>query len=371
MAPAATVAARTTGIASTGRIAGIDLARGLAVIGMLAAHLVTTEDLVWGDPSTWSGIVDGRSSILFAVVAGVSIALLSGGGTPVTGPARRVARRRLLVRAVLIWVLGVFLLATGVPVYVILPAYAVLFLLAIPFLGLAAPRLWGVAALIALTMPWVQPALNALPLWASARGAELADAVGWHYPFTVWLAFIVAGMAIGRSNLRALSTQVTVTLVGVALAVVGYALHPETPAESSGDYWGLVLTAEPHSSGLLEVIGSGGFALAVIGACLLVCRTPVRHVLLPIRAIGSMPLTAYTGQIVAWAVWAQAQLGTPSDLVGFRALDPFWPFVVTTAVFCTAWALVAGRGPLERVVTAVARLVVPPASPRDADRLER
>ena len=52
------------------RLGGIDLARGLAVIGMLAAHLLTIEepfDLT--RPQTWLDIVNGRSSILFAVLA--------------------------------------------------------------------------------------------------------------------------------------------------------------------------------------------------------------------------------------------------------------------------------------------------------------
>ena len=36
-----------------GRLTGIDLARGLAVLGMLAAHLLTIELFDPGDPSTW------------------------------------------------------------------------------------------------------------------------------------------------------------------------------------------------------------------------------------------------------------------------------------------------------------------------------
>ena len=80
-------------------------------------------------------MVDGRSSILFATLAGVSIGLVTGGSTPLDGEPMRRRRLRLVVRACMLWLLGVLLISTGVPVYVILPAYAILFLLAIPFAG--------------------------------------------------------------------------------------------------------------------------------------------------------------------------------------------------------------------------------------------
>ena len=46
-------------------------------------------------------------------------------------------------------------------------------------------------------------------------------------------------------------------------------------------------------------------------------------------------------------------------LSGFRALDPFWPFALGTILACTAWALLWGRGPLERIVATLTRLLVP------------
>lgn len=88
---------------------------------------------------------------------------------------------------------------------------------------------------------------------------------------------------------------------------------------------------------------------------------------LPLRAVGAMPLTAYAGQLVVWAAIADATLGTAGDLAGFRALSPFWPFTLGTIVFCTAWALLVGRGPLEWVVDRLSRLVARPS----VDRLVR
>lgn len=337
------------------RLAGVDLARGLAVLGMLSAHLLTIEEFDPGSPDTWIDVVNGRSSILFAVLAGVSLALVSGGAAPVHVPRLRVVRRRTAVRAAVLWTIGIFLILTGVPVFVILPSYAILFLLALPFLRLRAPALWVLAGALALTMPLLQPTLDEV---VARAGADVELMLGWHYPFTLWIAFVLAGLAAGRSDLRRTRTQVTVVVAGAVLAVVGYGAVALWPATDGGG-WAAVWTDRAHSGGLPEVIGSGGVALAVIGASLLVCRTVLAWVLIPIRAVGSMPLTAYVGQLVVWAVVAAIVLGDSGDLGGFRELDPLGPFLVTTIVGCTAWALLLGRGPLERAVAWIARTLVP------------
>ena len=345
------------------RVAGVDLARGLAVIGMVAAHLLWIDDLDFADAATWVAVVDGRSSILFATLAGVSIGLVTGGRQPLPPPELRLARGRLVVRAALLWVLGVFLIATGVPVFVILPAYAILFLLALPLVSLRARTLFLLAAGLALVMPFVQPVLDHLPIWSTQSGQLLAAVIGWHYPFPVWIAFVVAGLGVARAGILSLRVQLWTLGAGALLAAAGYGLHAGTrgdAAPSSISYWDEVWTAEPHSSGLLEVFGSGGFALATIGLCLLLCRTLLTWVVLPLRAVGAMPLTAYTAQLVIWAIAATVILGNPGDLRGFRDLEPFWPITEVLVIACTVWALLIGRGPLEWLVDRVARLAVRP-----------
>nr|WP_262926863.1 DUF418 domain-containing protein [Microbacterium sp. MF43] len=155
--------------------------------------------------------------------------------------------------------------------------------------------------------------------------------------------------------------------VGAALAVLGYGADAATGASGSDEasFASALWTAQPHSSGLLEIVGSGGFALAAMGLCLLVCRTVFVWVVLPLRAVGAMPLTAYVGQLLVWASVAVAVLGRPGDLAGFRDLEPFWPLALGTVAVCTAWALLVGRGPLEWVIDRSSRLV----AGRSVDRL--
>lgn len=357
------VASRWARLNHAPRITGVDLARGLAVLGMFAAHLLTiTDEFDIAEPETWVAVAEGRSSILFATLAGVSIGLMTGGRTPLPRDALTTARYRIAVRACLLWVIGALLIATTVPVFVILPAYAVLFLLALPLTGLRARPLFVLAGVLAVTMPFVQVILDALPVWNTALGVEASVALGWHYPFTTWIAFVVAGLGVARAGVTTLSVQGLLAAVGMTLAAVGYGLDAatgSTTAEEATSYVGALWTARPHSTGLLEVIGSGGFALFALGICLLACRTVLVWVVLPLRAVGAMPLTAYTLQLAVWAVVAALTLDRVGDLTGFRALEPFWPFALGTVVFCTAWALLVGRGPLETLLDRGARFVAP------------
>ncbi|MET9488204.1 heparan-alpha-glucosaminide N-acetyltransferase domain-containing protein [Nocardia sp. NPDC006630] len=67
------------------RLVALDVARGLAVLGMIVAHVGVTRDLAWADPGSWLSIANGRSSILFATLAGMSLALMSGRERPPAG----------------------------------------------------------------------------------------------------------------------------------------------------------------------------------------------------------------------------------------------------------------------------------------------
>ncbi|KDA06097.1 hypothetical protein DC31_12875 [Microbacterium sp. CH12i] len=351
------------------RISGVDLARGLAVLGMFAAHLlVTAESWVWSEPGTWLAIVDGRSSILFATLAGVSIGLVTGGRTPLGPEQMNVARGRLAMRAGVLWVLGILLILTGVPVYVILPAYAILFLIVLPLTGLkAGPVLWT-AAVLGIVMPFIQPLLDRLPIWQGPFALELDAAIGWHYPFTVWVAFVLAGLGIARAGVTRLSVQIRMLAIGAALAAIGYGLAELSPP-AMNEYWLAVWTSEPHSAGIWEVIGSGGFVIAVLALCLLMCRIPMlKAVTLPLRATGAMPLTAYVMQLLVWTAIAVWVLNDTGNLFGFRELDPFWPLTLGTIIGCTLWALLIGRGPLEWALERTSRIVR--SAPSQVGRLD-
>ena len=152
-----------------GRIIGVDLARGIALIGMAATHMLAVQNQDTGHLTTVGWIAAGRASALFAVLAGVSLALVTGGERPRRGRDRLRSSTSIAVRALLIGGIGLWLAGIGSPVAVILAYYAVLFVLSLPFLGLRT----GTLAWLAVVWAFASPVLS--HLWRQHLGEGLED----------------------------------------------------------------------------------------------------------------------------------------------------------------------------------------------------
>ncbi len=369
-------------VVSAGRVVGLDIARALALVGMMATHILPAFDL---DGLTLSQqVAGGRASALFAVLAGISIALMSGRSSPQHGRARWATAAGLAVRALLIAVIGLVLGEADSGIAVILTYYGVLFLLAIPFLGLRARSLavlaavWLVAAPIAshLLRPHLPP-----PSYDSPSFASLSDP--WqllteltftgYYPAVPWLAYVLAGMAVGRLALGSWRTTVGVGVVGAALAVAAWAvsealltmpgarralistftgpgaqdtidltlargLYGTTP---TGSWWWLAVHA-PHSATPFDLAHTIGTSLLVIAAAVAVGRL-APTALAVVFGAGAMTLTLYSAHVLLRSdgLWDGDDLGT------------FVGQVVAVLLVGAAFRLARSRGPLEAGVAQV------------------
>ncbi|PMC04256.1 hypothetical protein CJ226_09675 [Microbacterium sp. UMB0228] len=369
------------------RILGLDVARGLAILGMAGAHVGVTEAFEWGDPTTWTDLVHGRSSILFALLAGVSIALMTGRDVLPERERLPSIRLNLVGRGAVIFVIGLALELLNTPIAVILTLYGLLYVAVIPVLRWRPRQLLLGAAVLALAGPALLALLSAVAL--QPFGAGIGFVLYGTYPITVWLALVLGGMALGRLRVQELRTAVVALVVGVVLAAIGYGLgalgagaglggtesiisstsassgsestsssfipddmmppsgwesYPEALAATDplGSMVRAVFAVDPHSGGTAEILGSGGFALAVVALCLLLSR-PLRWPLLPLGALGSMPLTAYSLHVVSVVLVAGPG--------GFIADNAFWALTaIGLLLVTTLWAMFVGRGPLERLV---------------------
>lgn len=358
------------------RVVGVDLARGLAMLGMFGAHLHVPREVTVADPSTYGALVHGRSAILFALLAGVSLAIVTGGTAPVTGRAVVDFRLRTLVRALALFALGGLLTMLGTPVMVILEAYAMMFVLALPFLTWPVRRLWLAVGVLVVLGPVVTVAVRTGLLAMGIFPVGAWDiAFGEFYPVATWLVFPLAGIAIGRSDLRSTAVAMRLVAGGAVAALLGYwtgHLVSQTDAARTpplvdlhGEFQILpvsevlaglprsvlaeLLTADPHTGTPFEVLGSGGFVVAVLGVCLLLGRTAVRFVLAPLAAVGALSLTVYSAHIVA------LRLMLEEYYVDIGSLDHLRAFVLWALVGAFAWRLALGKGPLERGIAWLAR----------------
>ena len=320
------------------RIAAIDIARGLAVLGMFAAHTFTRQL----DEDT---VFDGRSSILFATLAGVSIGLMTGGRRPLQS-GRGAAFTGIGIRALLLFFLGSLLWLPDHGIAVILDYYGIAFLLLLPALFAARPVLALVAAVAAFVGPLLDAAFDDIPIDDELTAYLVDRLFDGYYPAFTWLAYLAVGLICARSGLTRIRTQVAMIGIGIAGMLAGYGGAAVLPG----------VTAEAHSDTTAEVLGSGGFAVAVIGLLLLVTSpqtraagTTLRTVLSPIGAVGSMPLTVYTVQLVALSVYVAVQ-PEPDPFTIEYPFTLFLAMAVAAILFSMLWRRLLGAGPLERLM---------------------
>ncbi len=394
-----TAGAREVEQPSTARLVGLDLARGLAVFGMYAVHVgpAPGQDGVIG---FLMELAQGRSSALFAVLAGFAVALITGRRTPKTGLAGRQAVAKVVIRAVILLALGTALTMTGTPVVPILAFYGLFFLLVLPLYRLGAKPLALIAAGWALVGPQLLYVLKPMvgdrtfPTVGQADGLVSLLFTGG-YPALTWVPFVIAGMAVARLDLTATAVRTRLALTGVALAVTGYggswlALRfvpgaaeavreaeggsgmssmPSMSSASSmssgspgsdgifGDTPAGMLVASPHSEATLSIVGNTGVAILVITVCLAAMDAfpRLRRLAGPVIAVGSMSLTAYVFHILA--IWL---LDTEELTLTGQALYILLGFIVSITVLATIWSRFFQRGPLEWLMgraTQVARRI--------------
>ena len=270
------------------RIHGLDLARALAIIGMMAAHL--------GPDSL---LTDGHPSVLFAVLAGVSMGIIASRAPLVD------ARVNLLVRGILLVGMGVVLEAVQAGIIVVLIAIGASYLLLSPVIRWSTPRLAGLLAALFVVGPLLQGAHAAWPVEWAAEG--FADLVFGVYPLLAWLAYTLIGLLIHRLVLGEPWLQASMLALGMVLVggtqLSAGVLGVETGPYEVPSFGGAALQAEAHTGGLLDMTGSIGVALMVIAACLLLCRVPaVVWATYPLRAFGSMSFTVYVVHVVVTTI---------------------------------------------------------------------
>lgn len=170
------------------RLLALDAVRGIAVIGMYIQHFALNER---------NNFVSGNTMILFILCSGISYTMM----------AQTMERRaiespafcaRVLARSVFIDLVGYLILMLNGPFGVVLQAYAMLFLLALPLVKCATKTLAAISAISFV----ICPPLMLIGMSLLEGAALLHDIAGGPLSALAWFPVFVAGMVVGRLNLR-------------------------------------------------------------------------------------------------------------------------------------------------------------------------
>jgi uncharacterized membrane protein len=361
---------------ASARLVAVDAARFVALLGMMATHVLLDRDPD-GSLSTSQQLFGGRASALFAVLAGVSLALVArtGGSWPRLAAA-------VAVRGLLVAVLGLALGELDTGLAIILTYYGVMFVLAVPFLTLGARVLLPLAAVWAVVVPVLSHQLRpSLPdrQYESPAFDQLAEPgrllsellLTGYYPALPWLAYLLLGLGLGRLDLRSPRVQAVVTGAGLAVTLAATwisdalvhrsdltaaqldAVEISSYGVTPTDDLAWLLVHSPHSTTPFDLAQTGGSAAVVLGGLLLLVSAVRATTSSGERAValvtgaGAMTLTLYSLHVLMRTerVWPPEE----PDTYVWHVLVVVW--------IGTVFAALRRRGPLEWLVGLLPRWI--------------
>lgn len=375
---------RFSGAVKRTRMLGVDAARGVALVGLMIIHILSGTNDDDGPTVLWT-IFAGHSAALFALLAGVSLAFISGGQHPVKGPALRATRWSVAVRAGLITALGLSIAYVDTPPSIILAYYGVMFMLAIPLLRLSAKSLAFLAAGLAVVGPLAVQALrDFLPepgsdptfttLFTEPDVLFSQLLLTGEYPALPYMAYLCAGLALGRLDLKSRIVQIRVALTGLILTIASWLFSvvllgplgginrllesspdmsadmidemliwgPEEYLPTTSLWWHAIVA--PYSTTILEMVNTTGTSIAALGLVLLLARLTTEP-LMPLVAMGSMTLTLYSAHLIILATGFLEDQSDASLIVQ----------IAVAALFASLWRRIHDHGPLESLIATATR----------------
>lgn len=263
------------------RVVGVDVARAVAVIAMIAAHLTYPNGLA-------AELLYGFPAALFAFIAGVSLGFMArGSATPA----------HVAVRGALVAGLGWALSPVPTDIVIVLPTLGVCMIL------LCRAPWWRSRWLAVATL-----ALTGASGLAAELGGGATPVLGGPYPLFMWAALMVAGLlakrhVIGCPRRLAASAAAGGLLLAGDIAARWYVALPA------------FMAAQGHTGGVVDVVGSVGASISICSLCCLAAHP--RQRVLP--RVGAMPLTLY-----CLHVFTSPVLGAWASVLGACALATVW-----------------------------------------------
>ena len=349
------------------RIAGIDVARAFAIVGMIIVNF----KVVFGSEGSkvlrsLAGFLEGKAAATFVVLAGVGMALVMEKALLVSN-AQKIARNRinLLKRAGLLFLIGLTYLSIW-PAD-ILHFYGVYILVTIPLL--TANRTWSliIAGLLIISYPvlmllldydsgWDYETLHYAGFWTFEGFMRNLFYNGFH-PVIPWSAFMMAGVWLGKSNLRAPSfirklfirSSLVFFLTQLLSVILIYGLSENNP-EIKGELR-QVLGFSPMPPLPFYMISGTAFAFMMIAACIWWAEKYAGHSMVKnLSATGQMALTFYVAHVLLGMglpeILFPGSLGKYS--IGFSVGYGVF-FSILCMIFAGTWKKYRSSGPLEWV----------------------
>lgn len=355
-----------TGRSSPTRYQALDVARGLAVSGMLFAHFVPNEkaDTLLGHVATGLSLfLEDKSAALFSVLVGMSWAIQAGRAKASPQFAAYVARRALSLA-----VAGIIFHLTVWPTDILLP-FALMMPLCLAVRRVNARAVIVTCVLLVASAPAV-PAVfgDYIGLDWNMDGSHAVDhSLGWatlrylvidgNYPLVPWMSFPLLGMVMIDGGGRRVGHAGKWFQVSIVVAVLAQIFAGLTQAKSENlGSLAPYLTNTWVPTSIPFVLLAGASAVAVVaGIVWWQCTAGLPRVVRHIALLGRASLTHYLLHICV--VFVPLRIAFPNEdwsvqvgLVAFAgymvlalSLTGLWFRRFSYGPFEALWTMASGR----------------------------
>jgi len=345
---------------SSNRLEGLDLARFVALVGMVVVNfkIVMGAENEDGVLDLLTGALEGRAAATFVVLAGIGLGLAAMR----SDHAQTISVT--LKRAMFLLVLG--LLNSLVFPADILHYYAFYFLFGIPLLRLDSDSLVTVIVLLNVAFVvmlfvfdyeagWNWDDYSYAGFWTPNGFVRNLFFNGWH-PIIPWLGFLLVGFLLSRTSLSQVATQHRLILFGAVIFVFAEIASGllSGPLAAIDPELEVFATTEPVPPMPLYILAGSGASLVVIGLCLRLSgglrRSGILGVVTP---AGRQTLTLYIAHILIGMGTLDA-LGMLGGQSLSTAVAAAILFCLLTVIYAYIWSRFFKRGPIEAVMRKMA-----------------
>jgi uncharacterized protein len=347
------------------RIIGIDVARALAVIGMIIVNF----KVVFGEKghpwvTSFAGIFDGKAAATFVVLAGVGLALMTNSAINNRDKAKlKIARIRIAKRALFLFILGISYITIW-PAD-ILHFYGIYMVITMVLLTRKEQTvlLSGIAIIVAypilLTVlnyetGWNFETLEYQDFWTFKGFMRNLFLNGFH-PVIPWTAFMLFGYWFGKQDLYndkfVKKTFWMSTIIFISIQAVSYlsiSILSEGNQEAALELTE-ILGTKPMPPLPIYMFSGIAIAFALISACILIAKKFENSFIVDaLNKTGQLALTFYVAHVIVGM--GIIEVINPSK-IGNYSIEFSVIYAIVFSLLCILFAVIWRKykksGPLE------------------------
>jgi uncharacterized protein len=355
------------------RVTGFDLARALAVFGMVIVNFKIAMNSETGSPilMTFAKLFEGRASALFVILAGVGVTFLTNKARDSSDKSIILKSRiSLIKRGLLLVFIG--LIYTPIWEADILHFYGFYFLIAAAFFMVNNKLLLLISSIIIIIFPilmllfnyeqnWNWSTLTYANFWSIDGMIRHIVFNGFH-PIFPWAAFLTFGMWLGRQDLSQklvrnrlfFSSLITLVITECIFYFIRSYFGNSSPPVMTTEEVTFLFSTSIIPPLPQYIISAGSSAVVILIGCLYFSeKFSESNITKWLIKTGQLSLTLYVAHVIIGMGFLDAIGRLENQTINFSLLSAF-VFCVCGIFFSAIWLKYFKAGPLEWIFRKVA-----------------